>query len=248
MSTADDPTGPPAPDDLLTAHLRAWVGTWPPAPGRVTVVAHAARDLPGWDGAPHRVVGVSDLQGTVLAVPPAHAEAIRTRLADAHGPDALDDLDLARDLGAVAGGPGHLVGTGVFRTTTADEVAPADVLPDAGVWLPTSDPRVPEWLRPFGHEVLVALDDDGAYGAGVGVKRHDPWGRELAVVTEERLRGRGIARRLVAQAARRVLADGHVPTYLHARDNAASAAVADAVGFADRGWRVHGLFRVAGGD
>jgi GNAT superfamily N-acetyltransferase len=236
------------PDELLTRHLTAWVGTWPPAPGRLTVVAHAARDLPGWDGAPHRVRGVSDGDGTVLAVPPAHAEAIRARLGAAPPADALGDRDLAKDLGVLVGGPGHVVGTGVFRTTTAGAVASADALPDAGVWLPADDPRIPEWLLPFGHEVLVTLDDAGAYGAGVGVKRHDPWGRELAVVTEQRLRGRGLARRLVAQAARRVLADGHVPTYLHAPDNAASAAVAEAVGFHDRGWRVLGLFRVAGGD
>jgi len=46
----------------------------------------------------------------------------------------------------------------------------------------------------------------------------------------------------VAQAARRVLADGAVPTYLHAFDNEASARVADAAGFPDRGWHVFELF------
>ena len=74
-------------------------------------------------------------------------------------------------------------------------------------------------------------------GRTVQRKQHDLWGHELAVVTEEALRGRGIARRLVAQAARRVLSDGAVPTYLHAFDNAASARVAEAAGFADRGWQ-----------
>ena len=38
------------------------------------------------------------------------------------------------------------------------------------------------------------------------------------------------------------LADGAVPTYLHAFDNEASARVADAAGFPDRGWHVFELF------
>ena len=54
--------------------------------------------------------------------------------------------------------------------------------------------------------------------------------------------GRGLARRLVAQAARRVLDEGAVPTYLHDPANVASAKVADAAGLPDRGWSVLGLF------
>jgi predicted GNAT family acetyltransferase len=84
--------------------------------------------------------------------------------------------------------------------------------------------------------------DDGRPVAGVGIKVHDRLGRELSVVTDEAARGRGLARRLVATAARRILADGCVPTYLHAPDNAASARVAEQVGFADHGWTVHGLW------
>lgn len=96
-----------------------------------------------------------------------------------------------------------------------------------------------QWLHPFGSDVLVALDDD-AYVAGVGLKRHDDHARELAVVTSEQARGRGLARRLVAQAARRVIDEGRVPTYLHGLDNEASARVAVASGFPDRGWQVLG--------
>ena len=65
---------------------------------------------------------------------------------------------------------------------------------------------------------------------------------QLAVVTEEGHRGKGWAQRLVTQAARQVLADGAVPTYLHAPDNVASARTADASGFPDVGWRIFGLF------
>jgi GNAT superfamily N-acetyltransferase len=87
----------------------------------------------------------------------------------------------------------------------------------------------------------MAFDDDGEYVAGVGIKKHDPYGHELAVVTEERAGGKGLGRRLVTQAARRVLADGAVPTYLHADSNVRSAKVADASGFPDRGWRILGV-------
>jgi GNAT superfamily N-acetyltransferase len=118
-------------------------------------------------------------------------------------------------------------------------------LPDGGDWIDPRDPRVPTWLRPFNYgSVLIAWDADGRYGAGVGIKRHDDTGHELAVVTSSHLRGRGIARRLVAQAARRLLAEGKLPTYLHDPKNVASARVADAVGFLDRGWSVYGLFPV----
>jgi predicted GNAT family acetyltransferase len=86
--------------------------------------------------------------------------------------------------------------------------------------------------------VLVALDEDGSYQGGVGVKPHTEYGVELAVGTDEARRGRGLARRLVAQAARSVLASGRLPLYVHAPDNIPSARVADAAGFPDRGWRL----------
>ncbi|HEX9530635.1 MAG TPA: GNAT family N-acetyltransferase, partial [Acidimicrobiales bacterium] len=69
------------------------------------------------------------------------------------------------------------------------------------------------------------------------------FGHELAVVTEDGHREGGLARRLVAQAARRVVAEGAVPTYLHSDSNVASAHVAEAAGFADQGWRVVSLGR-----
>jgi GNAT superfamily N-acetyltransferase len=106
--------------------------------------------------------------------------------------------------------------------------------------LPTARTCPPGCAR-FGGQVLVAVDPSGTYLGGVGVRRHDAYGRELAVVTAPAARGRGRARRLVAQAARRVLADGAVPTYLHDRGNTASARVADAAGFPDRGWSAIGL-------
>jgi GNAT superfamily N-acetyltransferase len=95
-------------------------------------------------------------------------------------------------------------------------------------------------MLPFGGEVLLALAPDGAFLAGVGIKRHDPYGAELAVVTASAARGRGLGGRLVAQAARRVLDEGAVPTYLHDPDNRASARLAAGAGFPDRGWTAFG--------
>jgi GNAT superfamily N-acetyltransferase len=161
-------------------------------------------------------------------------------------PDLVDETRAAGgDLAAVGaalpgivGRPDARFGRGVFRWChhLLDAVGPD---PDA-VWLPPDDERVPAWLKPFNGDVLVHLDD-GRYGAGVGRKIHDPFGHELSVATEEHLRGRGLARRLVAQAARRVADDGAVATYLHAVTNTASARVAEAAGFPDTGWSILGV-------
>jgi GNAT superfamily N-acetyltransferase len=137
----------------------------------------------------------------------------------------------------VLGVPGLNTYRAVFRWS----VAPTP-LPDLGEWVPADDPVVPEWLRPFGGDVLIVRrPEDGGYLAGVGIKRHDAFGQELSVGTEPDARGRGVARQLVAQAARRVLDEGAVPTYQHAASNLASGRVADAAGFADHGWASFGV-------
>ncbi len=214
-------------DARLNAHLRTWLGRWPGAGPGLTVVGSRRRVEPGWDGGVHAVIGVEAPGGGVLSVPPAVEPAVAAVLAggdDGSGVPAAAQVD------------GRFF-RGVFRWSTAPIA-----LPDAGEWVPARDPSVPAWLHPFGGEVLVAVDPDtGEHLAGVGIKRHDAHGRELAVVTAEAARGRGLARRLVAQAARRVLDEGAVPTYLHAHSNTGSAKVADAAGFPDRGWSIMGV-------
>jgi GNAT superfamily N-acetyltransferase len=214
----------------LRQHLAQWLGQWP-ATADVTVVGSARRDTPGWDGVIHPLVGVGTPQGTVLSVPPAAVHGVRELVAG-----RPDRAALHAGLPAAMGLPGATAYRGVFRFSTE----PAN-LPDAGRWLPASDPSVPDWLTVFGHEVLITTDDDGNYLAGVGVKYHDPYGHEIAVGTEPAARGQGLARRLVAQAARRILDESAIPTYQHAFDNHASAHVADAAGFPDRGWFSYGV-------
>jgi GNAT superfamily N-acetyltransferase len=216
----------------LDDHLASWLGQWPPT-GDPVVTTAAGRVEPGWDGRVQSVIGVSSPAGVVLSVPPHIVQDARN-LAAKGGFDAL-----VAGLGELIGRPDAQLHAGVFRWT--DSPAPPEVLPDAGIWMPSDDPRVPAWLHPFGGEVLVALID-GGYAAGVGIKRHDRFGHELAVGTEERFTGRGLGRRLVAQAARRVIAEGMVPTYLHDPRNTASAKVADAAGFPDLGWKILGLW------
>ena len=210
----------------LTKHLETWLGAWP-AIGELTIASSPSRDHPGWDGAVHPVTGVRSPDGLVLSVPSPLVDAARA---------AAPDLDAVV---AVLGEGLHYRGARLFEGVFRWSTQPAE-LPDAGEWLEVDDPIVPEWLRPFGGQVLVALQD-GHYIAGVGIKHHDRYGQELAVVTEEGHREHGLARRLVAQAARRVIAGGAVPTYLHADSNVASARVADAAGFPDVGWRIVGL-------
>lgn len=214
-------------DDRLAAHLDSWLGRWPGAGPGLTVIGSSRRVEPGWDGAVHAVVGVVSPAGGVLSVPPPAAPAVAELVAG--GDDGSGAL-------AVVGLEARWF-SGVFRWSPA----PA-AWPDAGEWVAASDPSVPDWLRPFGHEVLVAVDQStGEHLAGVGIKRHDAHGHELAVVTAEAARGRGLARRLVAQAARRVLDEGAVATYLHAHYNLGSAKVATAAGFPDLGWSALGI-------
>ena len=138
---------------------------------------------PGWDGDVHGVTGIADA-GAVRSsgACPYHA-AWGQQFVDDGG--SLDELRAA--LPERMGVPTHVVYRGVCRW--AVDVPPASVLPDAGEWLPAADPRVPDWLKPFGGDVLVVLDDD-VYVAGVGLKHHDQHGEEISVGTEEAARGR----------------------------------------------------------
>lgn len=228
----------------LADHLTAWLGAWPPELP-LDVVGSDARTRPGWDGQVRQLLGVLDPDppalgepGLLLSVPPDRVEPIE--LLGGLDPGVLDQQSWCDAVAQALRAPDQRIGTAVFRCIDRpDQVAD---LEDVGTWVARGDRSLPDWLRPFNApEVLLVRDDDGTYLAGLGIKEHDAHGAELAVVTAEAARGRGLARRLVATAARRVLADGRVATYLHEASNLASARVADAVGFVDRGWRVVGL-------
>ncbi|NJC14316.1 GNAT superfamily N-acetyltransferase [Micromonospora profundi] len=216
-------------DRRLHLHLASWLGQWPAAPGLHVVASHR-RTRPAWDGRLRPALAVDTGHSAVLSVAPERVAAIRALLARA--PDRL-----LASLPDAVGLPGWSLHDGPFRWS----LNPAP-LPDVGEWTESTAPGLPPWLRLFDRPVLVVRDADGAYLAGAGIKRHDAYGQELAVGTVPAARGRGLARRLVAQAARRVLDEGAVPTYLHEKDNHASARVAEAAGFPDRGWRAYGVY------
>ncbi|MEV0155124.1 GNAT family N-acetyltransferase [Micromonospora sp. NPDC050686] len=216
-------------DRRLHLHLAGWLGQWPAGSG-LHVVRSGRRARPAWDGRPRPAIAVGAHGSTVLSVAPDRVDAVRA-LAE------RGEAALLAELPAAVGHPNWVIHEDVFRWC----VAPAP-LPDAGEWTSPTGPGLPRWLRLFDRAVLVVRDADGGYLAGVGVKRHDAYGHELAVGTVAAARGRGLARRLVAQAARRVLDEGAVPTYLHDPANTASARVAAAAGFPDRGWRSFGVY------
>lgn len=211
----------------LGQHLQIWLGAWPEN-GGATLTVTPQRDRPRWDGGMWPLLGVEGPSGAALSVAPGFLERLSAETvmqvtrAIQPGEPALPGFGLG----------GEQIEYLVFRWTAK----PAD-LPETGEWVPTSDPRVPEWLRPFNGDVLIAWDEAGNYAAGVGRKAHNELAQEIAVGTDPGHRGKGFAPMLVAQAARRILADGFLPLYLHTLDNEASARVAEKAGFPDHGWR-----------
>ena len=168
--------------------------------------------------------------GAVVAVAPEWAGLLRQHL---DGPDTVRAA-----LAAVAAAiPGHLF-SGVARTGVA---IPPPVVPVTIV--DTTDPRLPDWV--IGHftgEAWVVLGERGEVLSTAVLKRYDDRLREISVGTAEAARGRGLARSVVAAAARAVL-------YNHDPDNHASAKVAESVGLHELG-RYHAVVtdRRAGAD
>jgi GNAT superfamily N-acetyltransferase len=166
--------------------------------------------------------------GAVLAVAPQHA-ALVDRLLGGPG-NVLRSLDLiAAEL------HGHLF-SGVARTGVA---IPPPMVPVT--ILDATDPRLPDWvLGHFTGEAWVVLDDGGQVLSTAVLKRYDDRLREISVGTAERARGRGLARSVVAAAARHALSEGRAVLYNHAPDNFASAKVAESVGLHEFG-RYHAI-------
>jgi len=153
----------------LQRHLRSWLGSWPPREP-FDVIGDLTRTDPGWDGRVHPAVGVGNADdGDLLSVPVDAVDEVRA--AGSGLPEVLPALP------GILGVTDRGAFTAVFRWSEA----PAR-LADAGVWVPSDAPGVPEWLHPFRSDVLVATDAGGAHLGGVGLKHHDVHGRELAVV------------------------------------------------------------------
>jgi L-amino acid N-acyltransferase YncA len=175
--------------------------------------------------------------GAVVAVAPQWAGMLRAQL---RGPDTVRE-----SMAAVAAAiPGHLY-SGVARTGVA---IPPPAVPVTVI--DATDPRLPAWV--VGHftgEAWVVLGERGEVLSTAVLKRYDDRLREISVGTAEAARGRGLARSVVAAAARAVLAEGRAVLYNHDPDNDASARVAESVGLHELG-RFHVVVtdRSAGAD
>ena len=207
----------------LATHLAHRLGSWPPQRG-LQIVGSDLRDLPEWDGVVRPVLGIATPEGTVISVPKSVVDSAQI-LAN------LGFAQLSEGIGALFDQPNLPLGVNDFRYLR--ELVALEPL---GEWVAADDPRVPAWLRPFDGGVLIVCDEADRYMAGVGLKLHDEFASEIAVGTEPEFRGRGLARRLVATAARRLVDEGKTATYEHVRENATSGAVAVAAGFSDLGW------------
>lgn len=213
----------------LDDHIREWLGVWPPQI-RYQIVVTPERDLPGWDGLVRPIQGIHSPEGSIAAVSPRYASLfadvdLEALILDLKAPDARVRVSTRLGIPVSFGMP-------IFRW--AERAAEQ---PEIGEWVSAEDPRLPDWVRPFGGDVLAAFDERDNYVAGVGLKVHNHLAQEISVGTDRNHRGRGYARMLVAQAARSIIADGGIPIYQHDERNISSARVADAAGFPDRGWR-----------
>jgi L-amino acid N-acyltransferase YncA len=166
--------------------------------------------------------------GAVVGVVPRWSRLLREHL---RGPATiLPSLEAA-----AAAIPGHLF-SGVARTGVA--IPPPSV--EVAV-VDATDPRLPSWV--IGHftgEAWIVLGEDGEVLSTAVLKRYDDRLREISVGTSEAARGRGLAKAVVAAAARAVLAEGRAVLYNHDPDNHASARVAESVGLYEFG-RYHAV-------
>jgi hypothetical protein len=176
--------------------------------------------------------------GAVLSVPADRVDAARAIADEAIGSAARDPIaGLLVALPDAIGYPSRGSFRAVFRWT----VNPMP-LPDAGTWIAADDAVVPGWLRVFNGDVLIAQDPrSGAYLAGVGIKRHDQYGHELAVGTVPAAAGAGWPGGWWRRPPAGCSMEGAIPTYLHSFSNVASAKVAGAAGLRDEGWTAFGV-------
>jgi L-amino acid N-acyltransferase YncA len=161
--------------------------------------------------------------GAVVAVAPEWAGLLREHL---DGPDTL-----LKSMSVVAAAiPGHLF-SGVARTGVAIPPPAVEV-----TVIDAADPRLPDWvIGHFSGEAWVVLGERGEVLSTAVLKRYDDRLREISVGTAEAARGRGLARSVVAAAARAALAEGRAVLYNHDPDNDASAKVAESVGLHELG-------------
>jgi hypothetical protein len=138
--------------DAVRRHLAEWFGGWPTNTSGVIVFESDLRTTPGWDGTIVPIVGMNRGELTVLSVAPDEGAKVFDQLRGTDPANVADTLELM---------------VALYRWNLHPSAGQ-----DVGEWVPTADPRVPSWLKPFNGDVLIEWDDHGHYGAGVGRKMH----------------------------------------------------------------------------
>lgn len=168
------------------------------------------------------------LQGLTLHGAPQRGSDGEAARNGHHAPDPIPRLMLAAARHFGGYGFSGVARTGVDIAEPRDHVTVLDA----------ADPRLPHWVTSHfrGHAWVVL----GRVGGGAGDREvvlsmavlKEPRGgvREISVGTIPQARGRGLARSVVAAAARAVINRGEYVVYNHDLHNAASARVAQACG------------------
>lgn len=97
------------------------------------------------------------------------------------------------------------------------------------------DPKWEDFQDHFDGPVFVTrtLAGDVAAWSAIKLKSDDVW--EIAVTTEERYRGRGLAKVVVSAATQHIIECGRVPLYVHDESNIPSGRVARSLGYLEFG-------------
>src|SRR5690554_5092157 len=165
-SVGNEMSNPPQEEieSRLNAFLTSRLGTWPPSRG--LELRHCdLRDQPRWDGDVQPFLGIESPVGTVLTfsrkVFPGgmllSPREVEDELGDSHAHITIPRMFQHPDM--------HF-GRAVFRF-----LGEFVDLPEIGEWVGPTEPRLPDWLRPFNGGVLAHWADDGSYAAGVGLKK-----------------------------------------------------------------------------
>jgi hypothetical protein len=177
------------------------------------------------------IVGLSFSQGAVVACRPDLGERLRAELGSDMHQAYLDGPGFRRLWRAVQRcAPNAFTLAGDFRVADAATFAPSNTIQRAE-HISDDDPAALHLRTRFDGAIFGVRGSHGRLVSWAALKLKSDRIWEVAVATEADYRGRAYARDVVSAAARFTLDRGRLPTYIHDRDNGASAFVARATGF-----------------
>jgi GNAT superfamily N-acetyltransferase len=199
--------------------------------GGVHLLSEAQRGLPAWHGFTLPIVALSFAPGAVVACRPDLVERLQAELgSDLHQP-YLDGPALRRLWRAVQHcTPNGFTLAGDFRAVDVATFVPSEHI-ERAEFIAVEDAAALHLRTRFDGAIFGVRGPHGRLVSWAALKLKSERVWEIAVATEPDYRGRGLARDVVAAAARFSLDRGRVPIYIHDRDNSTSGFVARAIGF-----------------